>query len=156
MWIGFADFEALQISVLKDKKRTGLILQDRPVVGDDADAFLWIAAVIDKDANEHAAGVPLPDSDGQVLIELCEPAGLQDVGQNVRCDFSVPPLQAAHPIRREIGGDERNHDRHHDGGVEKRTKQPKWRKSGSIHHDDFRIGRKLVERMRDRDHQSDR
>ena len=51
------------------------------MVGDDADALLGIAAVVDEDAGEQAAGLALADADGQILVELREAAGLQDVGR---------------------------------------------------------------------------
>src|SRR5260370_34644028 len=73
-----AGFEAFEISVLKYQKRSALVFQDRAMVGDDADTFLWVTAVIDEDADQHAAGLPLANTDGQVLIELSETAGLQD------------------------------------------------------------------------------
>ena len=87
---------------------------DRAVVGDDGDALLRIAAVVDEDAGEHAAGLPLANADGQVLVELGEAAGLQDVGQHVGGDFGIPLLEAAHAVGREIGGDEGNQERHHE------------------------------------------
>ena len=46
--------------------------------------------------------------------------------------------------------------RHHAGGVEERPEQPERREAGGVHHDDFGIGRELVQRVRDRDHQRDR
>ena len=126
------------------------------MVGDDGDAFLGIAAVVDEDAGEHAAGLPLADADRQVLVELGEAAGLQDVGQHVGGDLGVPLLHAAHAVGREIGGDEGDQQRHHAGGVEERAEQPERREAGGIHHDDFGIGRELVQGVRDRDHQRDR
>jgi hypothetical protein len=90
------------------------------VVRDDADTFLRVAPIVDKDADEQAARLSFPNPDGQVLIELCEPAGLQDVGENIGGDFSVPAFEAAHAIRCEIGGDERHHQRHNHGGIQER------------------------------------
>jgi len=60
------------------------------MVGDNADAFLWITAVIDEDTHKQAAWLPLSNSDGQVLIELGKAAGLQNVGQHIRSDFGGP------------------------------------------------------------------
>ncbi len=116
--IALAGLEALEIAVLEDQERAAVVLHDRSMVGDDADAFLGIAAVVDEDAGEQAAGLPLPDPDGQVLVELGEAAGLQDVGQHVGGDFGIPLLDAAHAVGREIGGDEGNQDRHHAGGID--------------------------------------
>ena len=42
------------------------------------------------------------------------------------------------------------------GGAEERPKQPKRREARGVHNDDFGIGRELVQRVRDRDHQRDR
>ena len=103
-----------------------------------------------------AAGLPFADPDGQVLIELGEAAGLQDVGEHVGGDLGVPLLDAAHAVGGEIGGDEGDQHRHHDGGIDERAEQPERREAGGVHHDDFGIGRELVQRVRDRDHQRDR
>ncbi|MGY4332401.1 hypothetical protein ACVWWG_006818 [Bradyrhizobium sp. LB7.2] len=64
----------------------------------------------------------------------------------------IPP----HAVGGEIGRDEGDQQRHHAGGVEERIEQPERREAGGIHHDDLGIGRELVQRMRDRDHQRDR
>ena len=109
-----------------------------------------------KIADQQAARLPFANADGQVLVELGEAAGLQDVGQHVGGDFGVPLLEPAHAVGGEIGGDEGHHQRHHAGGVEERAEQPERREAGRIHHDDFGIGRELVEGVRDRDHQRDR
>ena len=106
--------------------------------------------------DEHAAGQAFADPDRQVLVELGEAAGLQDVGQDVGGDFGIPLLDSAHAVGGEIGADKGHHQRHHAGGVEERAEQPERREAGGIHHDDFGIGRELVQRVRDRDHQRDR
>ena len=126
------------------------------MVGNDADTFLGIAPIIDENADKYAAGLPFSNADRQVLIELSEAAGLQNIGQHIRGDFGIPLLQAAHAVGRKIGGNEGNHDCHYQGGIEERTEQPERRKAGSVHHDDLGIGRELVQRVRDRDHQGDR
>jgi hypothetical protein len=107
------------------------------MVGDDADTFLGIAAVIDKDADKHAAGLPLSNADGQVLVELGKAAGLEDVGEHIGGDFGIPLLETPHAVGCEIGGNESNHDRHNDGGIEKRTEQAQRREAGRVHHDDL-------------------
>ena len=126
------------------------------MVGNDGDAFLGVAAIIDKNAGEHAARLTLANADGQVLIERGKAAGLQNVGEHVGGDLGVPLLDAAHAVGRQVGRDEGNHDRHHAGGIEERKEQPERREARRIHHDDLGVGRELVEGMRDRDHQRDR
>ena len=79
------------------------------MVGDDRDALFRIAPIVDEDAGEHAAGLALADADCEVLIELGESPGLQNVGEHVGGDLGVPALQTAHAIRRDIGGDEGDH-----------------------------------------------
>ena len=101
--VALADLESLEVAVLEDQERTVVGLQHRAVVGDDGDALLRIAAVVDEDAAEHAAGLPFADPDGQVLVELGEAAGLQDVGQHVGGDLGVPLLDPAHAV----GGEDR-------------------------------------------------
>src|SRR5467141_295809 len=130
-------FTAFEISVLENQKRTAFVLQNCPMVGNDADTFLGIAAVIDKDADKHATGLPLSNADGQVLVELGKAAGLEDVGEHIGGDFGIPLLQAPHAVGGEIGGDKGNHDRHHDGGIDEWTEQPQRREAGRIHHNDL-------------------
>ena len=76
--------------------------------------------------------------------------------EHVGGDLGVPLLDPAHAVGSEIGADEGDHQRHHAGGVEERAEQPERREAGGVHHDDFGIGRELVQRVRDRDHQRDR
>ena len=77
------------------------------MVGDDGDALLRVALIVDEDAGEDAAGQTLADADGQVLIELGEAAGLQNVGQHVGGDLGVPLLDnPAHAVGRQKGCDE--------------------------------------------------
>jgi hypothetical protein len=45
------------------------------VIGDDGDAFLGVATVIDEDADQQATRLSFANADRQVLVELCEPAG---------------------------------------------------------------------------------
>src|SRR5580692_4842202 len=72
--IALADFETLEISVLENQERAALVFHHRAVIGDDADALLWIAPVVDENADEQTARLPLTDSDGQVLVQLGEAA----------------------------------------------------------------------------------
>ena len=53
-------------------------------------AFLGIAAVVDEDADQQAAGLAFANADRQVLLELREAARLQDVGEDVGGDLAVP------------------------------------------------------------------
>ena len=106
--IAFADFEALEITVFQNQKRATLVLHHRAMIGDDADAFVRIAAVVDEDSGEQATGLPLANPNRQVLIELREAAGLQNVGEHVGGDVGVPLLQPPHAVRGEIGGDKSN------------------------------------------------
>jgi hypothetical protein len=99
---------------------------------------------------------PFADPDRQVLVELGEAAGLEDVGEHVGGDLGVPLLDPPHAVGGEIGRDEGDQQRHDAGGVEERIEQPERREAGGIHHDDLGIGRELVQRVRDRDHQRDR
>ncbi len=154
--IVFAGFEAFEIAVLKHKIRSALVLKNGAVIGDDGDAFLRVAPVVDKNAGEHAARLTFADADGQVLVELGEAAGLQDVGEHIRGDLGIPMLDAAHPVRGEIGGGEGDQKRHHTGGVKERPEQPERRQAGRVHHDNLGVGGELVEGMRNRDHQRDR
>ena len=50
--IALADFEAFEVAVLENEERSALVFHHGPVVGDDADALLRIAAVIDKDPDQ--------------------------------------------------------------------------------------------------------
>ena len=50
------------------------------MVGDDGDALLGIAPVVDENAGQHAAGLALANANGEIAFELGETAGLQDVG----------------------------------------------------------------------------
>ena len=65
--IALADLEAFEIAVLENQERAAVVLQHRAVVGDDADALLGIAAIVDEDAGEQAARLAFPDPDGQIL-----------------------------------------------------------------------------------------
>ena len=53
------------------------------MVGNDGDALLGIAAIVDEDAAELTTGPAFADANRQVLVELGETSGLQDVGQHV-------------------------------------------------------------------------
>src|SRR2546428_458639 len=75
-----------------------LVLQHRAVIGDNGDALLRIATVVDEDAGKHATRLAFPDPDRQVLIELGETSGLQDVGQHVGGDLGVPLLDPAQAV----------------------------------------------------------
>ncbi len=108
-----AVFEALEIAVFENQKRAAIVFQDRSMVGDDADAFLRIAAVIDEDADQQAARAAFANPHRQVLVELGETSGLQDVGEHVRGDVRIPLLEAPHAVRSQIGSDKGHHDRHH-------------------------------------------
>ncbi len=154
--IALVGFQPLEIAVFENQERSALVFQHRSMVGDDADAFLWIPAIVDEDAGEQSARPSFPDTDGQILVELGEAAGLQDVGEDVRGDVGVPLLDSAHAVRREIGRDKGDHHRHHAGGVDEGEEQPERRKAGGVHHDDLGIGGELVEGVGNRDHQRDR
>ena len=65
--IALAGLEALEIAVLENQERAAGVLQHGAMVGDDGDAFLGIAAVVDEDAGEQAARFAFPDPDGQIL-----------------------------------------------------------------------------------------
>jgi hypothetical protein len=100
--VGLARLETLQIAVFQNQERTILVLQHRAMVGNDGDALFGIATIINKNPDQQSAGLTLPDADSQVLIELSEAAGLQDIRQNVGGDLGVPALQPAHTIRCQI------------------------------------------------------
>src|SRR4029079_2036870 len=143
-------------AVLQHQVGAALVLQHRAVVGDDGDALLGIATVVDEDAADVAGGAAFADASRQVLVELGETSGLQDVGQHVRGDLGVPLLDPAQPVGREKGRDEDDDGGDHAGGDQERPEQPEWREAGGVHHNDFGIGGELVQRVRDRDHQRDR
>jgi len=109
-----------------------------------------------RSAYQQAAGLAFANPDGQILVELGKAPGLQHVGEHVGGDLRIPLLQPPHAVRREIGGDKGNQQRHHAGRIEERAEQAERRESRRVHHDDFRVGRELVEGMRHRNHQRDR
>ena len=154
--IALSRLETFEVAVLQHQIGAVLVLQHRAMIGNDGDALLGIAAVVDEDAGENAAGLPFPDTNRQVLVELGETSGLQDVGQHVGRDLGVPLLDAAQAVGSKIGCDEDDQERHDASGEEKWAEQPVWGKAGGIHHDDFGIGGELVQRVGDRDHQRDR
>ncbi len=103
-----------------------------------------------------AAGLPFPNPDDEVLVELREASGLQDIGQDVRGDLGTPTVGAPHALRREIKTDKGHQQRHGESGIEKGQKKPDRRQPRRVHHDDLGIGGQLGQGVRDRDHQCNR
>src|SRR6266478_2104198 len=81
--IALSRLETFHVSIFENQERAVAVFHHSSALGDNADPFLWIAAIVDEDADEQAAGLPLANPDGQVRVELRKAAGLQDIRQHV-------------------------------------------------------------------------
>src|ERR1700733_14033116 len=109
--------------ILEKYKLPLFVFHHRAMVGDDADALLRIAAVVNENAEDLATGLPFPNPDDEILVKLRETAGLQNIGQDVRGDLGAPSVGAPHALRSQIEPDEGHQQRHGDGGIEKRQEK---------------------------------
>jgi len=96
-----------EISVPRESENeTAFVLQNCPMVGNDADTFL---------GDRRRSSTKMPTSHGQpgcplirmrmvrFWVELGKAAGLEDVGEHIGGDFGIPLLQAPHAV----GGENR-------------------------------------------------
>ena len=75
------------------------------MLGEDGDALLRIAAVVQQQADEQAVGAALADVEGEARLDGDEAAGLHDVADEVGAHLGQPAAQHAQAFRRDIGAD---------------------------------------------------
>ena len=142
--------------LLQDQEGAVVVVQQLAGLRQHGDALGRIAPVVEENAEQLAVAAPFADMDGDAVFDRGETARLHDGAHHIGAHLGEPVAQHAQALRREIGADrhhdQRDHDRHRHEGAEQ---QPR-RHAGRVHHDDFGIGRQLVEHMRDRDQQRDR
>ena len=82
-----------------------VVLHDLALLGDDGDALLGIAPVVDEDADQQAVGPALADVEGEAPLDRGEAAGLHDVGDEIGAHLGRPVAQLAQAHGRDIGAD---------------------------------------------------
>ena len=99
--IALAGFEALQVSILENEERPPLILLNRTAVRENIDTFSGIALIIDKNTHKQPARLAALDTDRQ-RTEFLKFTWPQDVRQNIRANFRLPPSQRPEAFRCKI------------------------------------------------------
>ena len=117
---------------------------------------IGVAAVVDEDADQETVRPAVGDVESQIATHRRETARLYDIGEDVGAHLRAPVAQFTQRARRDIGGNCGDQERNDQRRGKERPQQPPRRHAGRIHHDDLRIGSKLVEDVRRRHDQRDR
>src|SRR5262249_38545057 len=156
VWVGLAGGVPLHVAILEHEIGAAIIGEDIAFLGDDREALLGVAAIVDHDTQQLAVGRAAANVQGQLPVDRDEAALLNVVGHDLGADFGRPQPQLAQALRRHVDADHADQERDNDAGRDKRPEDSPWPHSRSVHDDQFRIVAKLVEDMRDRDHERDR
>ena len=137
--IALAGFEPLDAAAFEHQERALVVLHDLALLGEIGGMFIGIAAVVDENADQETVRPAVCDVESEIAADRREAAGLNDIGEDVGAHLRTPVTQFTQAARRDIGGDDGDQDRNHEGCGEKGPQQPPRRNAGGIHHDDLGV-----------------
>ena len=106
--------------MFEHEERAIVVLYDLALLSKVSGWFIGIASIVDEYTDEQAVRPPVCDVEGEIAAHGGEAAGLHDIGEDVRAHLLTPVVQLAQAAWRDIGGNDGDQERNHEGRGEER------------------------------------